>query len=362
MDGDDLYRVVEAYESLGIHRAGTAVDRATFDWYERHLQSFGLTTGRSAVPFDRYDVESSLTADGVAIEHLPLFYEWIGSIETTSVDVVGVDPVGRGFHRPNAEAPVTGDGEAVALATAHPDGLLVASNREIGDRGGRPTVLIGSRDHPRLADAHDVTLRMNAHLAPATTENLIARNDRPGEPLLLTTPLSGWFQCSGERGTGAAVLLGLIERFADRPLLVLATGGHELGYFGVREWVAAGGEPVAAIAHIGASVACDEVTADGTRRLVSRRIARTDASGATADTMRAALEQANFHVVDETDSWGGEAEVLCDLGVPMLSVTGAGAEFHTPEDRTAHVTSAGSLALTRDAIGDALAALVSSLR
>ena len=53
MDGDDLYRVVEEYEALGIHRAGTPVDRATFDWYERHLEAVGLTTERSVVPFDR---------------------------------------------------------------------------------------------------------------------------------------------------------------------------------------------------------------------------------------------------------------------------------------------------------------------
>ena len=362
MDGDDLYRVVEEYEALGIHRAGTPVDRATFDWYARHLEAFGLTTERSAVPFDRYDADSTLTADGASIDHLPLFYEWTGSVDTTDVEVAEIDPAGHTFGRSTGDAPATGERDAAVLATAHPHGSLVASNREIGDRGGRPTVLVAGRDHRRLVDATEVRLRLDARLASATTENLIARNDVAGPPLLLTTPLSGWFQCSGERGTGAAVLLGLVERFADHPLLVLATGGHELGYFGVREWVAAGGEPVAAVAHIGASAACDELGDDGVRRLIATRVARTDAGGATADAMQSALQGANYRFLGATDTWVGESEVLCELGVPMLSVTGAGAEFHTPEDHTARVTSPGSLALTCDAIGDALDALVSSLR
>jgi len=362
MDGDDLYRVVEAYEALGIHRAGTAVDRATFDWYEARLQRLGLRTERVDVPFDRYDADSELTADGEPIDHLPLFYEWTGSIDTTGVRVDEVDPHGRAFHSSIFEATdVSGsDAEAVALATTHPNGALVASNRKIRPRNGLPTVLVAGRDHARLTTAAEVRLRMSARVAEATTENLIARNDVPGPPLLLTTPLSGWFRCSGERGTGAAVLLDLIERFAAHPLLVLATGGHELDYFGVREWVTAGPEPVAAIAHIGASVACDEATPDGGRRLIDRRIARTGATGALADRMEAALATANYRFLSGVDEWSGESEVLCDLGVPMLSVTGAGIEFHTPEDVTAHVTSPRSLKLASDAIGTAFHTLISS--
>lgn len=363
MDGGGLYRVVEEYEALGIHRAGTTVDRATFDWYESHLQRLGLRTERVDVPFGRYDFDSELTADHEPVKHLPLFYEWTGSVDTTDVHLAEVDPVAGRFYSSHYEATefLAQSGAAAAvLATTHPGGSLVASNRTIVDRGGLPTVLVAGRDHARLAAAHEVRLRMNAHIVEATTENLIARNDVPGTPLLLTTPLSGWFRCSGERGTGAAVLLDLIERFSAHPLLVVATGGHELDYVGVRAWVADGPEPVAAIAHIGASVGCDEPTTDGDRRLIAQRIARTDAEGPTADTMGAALATANYRFIAGADDWSGESEVLCELGVPMLSVTGAGVEFHTPEDTTGQVTSPTSLALASRAIGDALDSLISS--
>ena len=364
MDGDALYAVVEEYERLGIHRAGTEVDRATVDWYEQHLQALGLSTERSAVPFDRYLYESELTADDEPVEHLPLFYEWTGSIDTTDVGIVDLGDEQRRFGSSDFEATelVAATGAAAGvMATVNSKGSLKAANRVIRDRDGLPTVLIAGRDLERVRGATEVRLRMDAALSAATTENLVARNDVPGVPLLLTTPLSGWFQCSGERGTGAAVLLALIERFASHPLLVLATGGHELDYFGVREWVAAGPEPVAAIVHVGASVGCDELVDDGTRRPIRTRIARTDAHGTTADAMEAVLATVNYRFMGATDSWGGESEVLCDLGVPMLSVTGAGADFHTPEDITADVTSPGTMQSVSDAIAEAFAALIRSV-
>ena len=77
----------------------------------------------------------------------------------------------------------------------------------------------------RLNTADTVRLRLDAWTEPAII-NLEARNGL--EAVLITTPLTGWFGCAGEQGTGVAVLLDLVERFADRPLLVLATGGHEL--------------------------------------------------------------------------------------------------------------------------------------
>lgn len=364
MDGVALHRLVEEYEALGIHRAGTAVDRATVDWCEGHLRSLGLRTERSSVPFDRYDTDSELTADGHPIDHLPLAYEWTGSIDTDDVVVFEVD-IGHGGHTDAVddaarEARVGGSTAAV-LATRHPDGSLVAANRTIGDRGGIPTVLVAGRDHDRLRAARSVRLRMHARRQPATTENLTARNDVDGIPLLLTTPLTGWFRCSGERGTGIAVLLDLVERFADHPLLVLATGAHELDYLGVRRWVADGAEQVAAIAHIGASVGCDAVDGSGERHLVETRIARTDVGGAPAQAMGAALATANYRFVASASSWGGESEVLCDLGAPMLSVTGAGAAFHTPEDVTADVTSPASLATAGRAIADAFDTLLETL-
>ena len=359
MNGAELYRLVEQYHTLGIHRAGTAVDHRTVDWYADELGRRGITAEREAVPFERYVTDSELTADGEPIDHLPFFYEWVGEIDTTDVAVTMVD-AGYGGYDDQLDAAVAGAGAsghaAHVFATDHPDGALVAVNRAPHLHGGRPTVLVAGRDHARVAAASEVHLRMRARIEPGETINLVGRNDVVGAPVLVTTPLTGWFGCAGERGTGAVVMLDLIERFADTPLLVLATGGHELDYLGVRRWVEAGGADVRGIVHVGASVAVDAPTDDGARALVGTRIVRTDLDGDDASRIGDAVTQAGFAYLPATPDWSGESEVLCALDCPMLSMTGMGIDFHTPDDTPARATSAPSLAIVADAIADAVAA------
>jgi hypothetical protein len=353
MDGHELYALVERYHGLGVHRAGTDIDVATSDWYESELEHRDLVVERDLVAFDRYDWSSTLTADGQPIDHVPFFYEWTGEIDTTDVRLVTADAHAGGRDGDLDDA-LDAD-RAVVIATEHPDGSLVAVNREPHDHGGGPTVLVAGRDGDRLDRADQVRLTMRAALEPATTTNLVARTrHRRGAPLLITTPLTGWFGCAGERGTGAAVLLDLVERFADRHLLVIATGGHELDYLGVRSWVPRCDEPIRAIVHVGASVAVDQPTESGERELIASRLAMTDLAGPAADRIGAALEPASFIFRPDTDGWLGESEVFCALGVPMLSFTGSGVDFHTPDDTPERATSPDALATVAAAIAHAV--------
>ncbi len=363
MDGDGLLALVEHYHGLGVHRAGTTVDQTTNDWYADELAQRGLAVERQPVPFDRYVFESALTADGQPIDHLPLFYEWTGAIDTTDVEIVLAD-AHAGGRDDDLDDALEHRRAALVVATEHDGGSLVAVNRKPHDHDGHPTVLIAGRDHARVAAADTVHLRLDAAIEPGTTTNLVASTAGvdPDDAILLTTPLTGWFGCAGERGTGIAVLLDLVERLRDRPIVVLATGAHELDYLGVRRWVATAGVRPRAIVHVGASVAVDAPGADGVRRLVPTRLAMTDRAGETADTIVRALEPAAFHVRTDTDRWLGESEVFCELGVPMLSFTGSGIDFHTPEDTPARATSASSLATVAAAIGEATGILDRSTR
>ena len=354
MDGRTLYEIVERYHDFGVHRAGTANDQATAAWYTDELEARGLTVEALPVAFDRYVASSTLTADGEAVDHLPLFYEWTGQIETTDVGVVAAD-AHAGGRDGDLDHALHASAAATVIATEHPEGSLVAVNREPHDHAGGPTLLIAGADFDRAHAAKEVRVSVSATLEPATTTNLVGRNggsDRA--PLLLTTPLTGWFGCAGERGTGAAVLLDLVERFTDQPLLVLATGGHELDYLGVRTWVPTVAEPIGAIAHIGASVAVDAPADDGSRQLIPTRLAMTDQRGAVAAAIERALAPAAFTYRPETSGWLGESEVFCDLEVPMISFTGSGIDFHTPEDTPERSTSPDALATTAAAIGDAV--------
>ncbi len=66
--------------------------------------------------------------------------------------------------------------------------------------------------------------------------NVIARVERGTKPIVVSTPLSGWYDSAGERGGGVALWLDLV-RWAAKPerkasYLFNATSGHEIGHMG----------------------------------------------------------------------------------------------------------------------------------
>lgn len=356
VDGAALYGLVEAYADFGWHRTGSEVDNQTAAWIADALRRLGLDVAMTPVPFDRWTGSSSVNVDGVDIEHLAVPYEFTGSVDTTDVHVAEIDPNWggdpAGLAGPVAEARACG-ADAVVLATTHPEGALVASNRDLTlERSGFPTVLVAGREFNRCA-AGDVRLRVDGELTAGNTTNVIGHNAVAGEPLVLTTPLTGWFGCAGERGTGIAVLLHLVDALADLPLLVVATGGHELTWFGADVWVDTAPPPAAAIVHVGASVAVVEPGTGSERALAATRLARTSVSSADAPAMASTLAPARLDLQYDSSSWKGEAQTFCRLGLPLLSFAGAGRDFHCPEDTPERATTPQALATVATAIAEA---------
>lgn len=348
-----MLRRVEDYAALGLHRTGGAADAATVDWMAAALEAAGCTVERRPAPYPGWTGHSELSVDGHDLEHLLVPHGWSGSVDTDDVITGSFDPR-RGGHSVILDEAVDAhspDGRPIILATEHPSGELVGVNRhDLGVKWNHPVVLCAGRDATRLQQGSvRLTAEGRAHDAVAT--NLVARNRVDGPPLVLTTPLNGWFGCAGERGTGIAVLLELVERLADLPLLVLATTGHELGYFGVEAlmpWLQI--QRLAAVFHIGASVAALAPTGDdGVEQLASARIACISAPAPTATPVAEALTAAELTLHTDTDRWLGEATVLSAVSVPLLSVTGAGVDFHTPADTPERATSASALAKVADA-------------
>ena len=320
--GEDLYGIVCDYAALGHHRSGTDRGWATVEWFADLVSDLGGVT-TAAVEFERYDASSELTADGRPIAHLALYYEFTGEIDTLDVAVRRLDPQSGGYPGV-ADALIDetkrAGHEALVIATDHPGGDLVAINRDLAaPASGLPTVLVAGRHYDALASS-TVRLRLDARLVPGRTANVEVSNDRPGRPLVLTTPLHGWFGAAGERGTGIAVLRHVAERLADRPLVVVATGGHELGYLGAFRWVERCvercSEPPACVVHLGASVAVESVAADGSRRLIESRIGMTNLRQAAARPVADALGGAGIGLRYDVDSWLGEGRGVERAGGP----------------------------------------------
>lgn len=345
--GARLYATVQEYAALGAHhRTGTAEDGRTLDWFEDRVRALGATTERQPWSFDRYDAEWSVTVDGAEVAALPLFYEGTGTIDSASPLVAAVGAVAAGTL-PGWAAIVAGaraKGAPVAVvATTGASGGLVAPNRSPAEPGsGLPALLVAGDLAGRLPTA-SVRARLAARIVAGRTGNVVGRIG-PGpdrDRLVLTTPLSGWFRCAGERGTGIAVMLAVAERLAaeDVPLLINGNSGHELIDLGAHRF-AETKPPGRAIVHFGASVAAGSggrLTDDLTIR------ARIPGAGAGLADAFAPLGKAPVIIPDaeraRAESWVGEARVWCTLDRPLLSMAGRFPLFHTPEDLPERATS-----------------------
>ncbi len=348
------------YASLGHHRSGTDRDVATAEWFADLVGDLGTVT-TTVVEFERYDAQSELLVDGRLLDHLALYYEFVGDVDTTDVAVRRMDPHSGGFPRVADELideTKRAGYAALVIATEHPAGDLVAINRDLAALPSElPTLLVASRHYDALATA-SVRVRLNARLVGGRTANIKVSNDQPGGQIMLTTPLNGWFGAAGERGTGIAILRHVAEQLSGSgwPVTIVATGGHELGFLGAHAWVDRCIEPPACVAHLGASLAVEVPASDGSRRLIDSRIAMTTLDEAKARAVAAALRDAGIGLRCQVDSWLGEGEAWSRLGVPVLSTTGAGRDFHCPSDTPERATSPRALARVADATHRAVAA------
>jgi hypothetical protein len=352
--GADMFGVVRAYADLGDHRTGSQVDHRTARWMAGLLTDRGFAVEHIELPFDRWVSTSSVTIGDSEVEHLALAYEWTGHVDTTDVAVVPFEPRLGGFpaavDEPIRQAQADGAAAAV-LVTEHPHGSLVAVNRVMNaPTSNLPVVLAAGRDLDHLLN-NEVRVTMSARIERGLTSNLVARNGAAAdeERLLLTTPLNGWFRCAGERGTGIAVLLDLLDRLGDRPLAVAATGGHELGCFGAHRIVDADELRPGAVFHVGASVAVENRTG----QLVGTRLALSNLDAERAGPVAEALSAVGLDLTPEAEHWVGEGEAWRRLGCPLVSTIGAGSDFHTPHDVPHRVTSPATLVRVADAYAEA---------
>lgn len=337
--GDDLYRLVEEYAALGDHRTGTAVDAATLEWFSGRLRGIGAVVTHVPYEFPRYDVRWRLLVDGEEVPSLPLFYEGTGRVRTGDAAVarlpVRADGVAEGLDA-NIEAARRDGRPALVVATAAPSGRLVVANRAPGVASGLPTICVAGAEAERLTSGA-LELDLDAEVVPGRSANVVGRlgPERATAPVLVTTPLSGWFRCAGERGTGIAIALSLAQRLAEtRPVVVLGTTGHELDFLGLRRHLAGVAERPAAVIHLGASAAARGE--DGALSTSVRVVAASpglDAAAAAAAMRPVGRAYQGVTAAPSTfPGWRGEAALWAPYDLPLLSVSGASPYFHTPDD------------------------------
>jgi hypothetical protein len=78
-------------------------------------------------------------------------------------------------------------------------------------------------------------LQINGKLTKTNGYNVVAQKPVVHKAIVISTPLNGWFHCGAERGPRIALWLRIAARLeqSERPVLLLGTGRHEAGHFGM---------------------------------------------------------------------------------------------------------------------------------
>jgi len=367
--GAALYQLVTGYSQWPHHRTGTSEGRETVDWFEAQLRERGATTSRWSYGYDRYDWRVSVTADGRPIDGLPLFYEGVGELATDAPFVRPVTLTNNFDTSDLEQALAEAKGSDLRLAVfltfgrfgnLPPRPALIGVNVDPDKpSSGLPTVLVSGVHLDAMASG-TVTAAISAKRVADRSQNVIGRwGSGDGAPLVITTPLTGWFTCAGERGTGIAVALELARAFAaEMPVAVIATTGHELENYGIRQQLKAGlGFAPRAVIHIGASLAAGWFAPGSSAlQLFPGRLA--SANRPLEGDLLAALKAASFQPVPRFFGEAKEWTAHLPEATPLLSFAGSFPLFHTPQDTPEAATSPALLQTVFVAVRDAVKAVL----
>jgi hypothetical protein len=399
--GQRLYADVERYASFGIHRYGTDGDKLTTDWIADEMRKAGL-----AVEFQNFSLgkqyfvdRADVTIGAEKIDALPFW--WIPEDKpsfTLTAPLAPDDGDASGkivaLHLPYDRTAYLADTHKQAIASAakrNPAAIVLTIDNPGEDifvynvaqddpPWPMPVVVVAANRRALLAQAQADGKPLTISVAGKYGKDVAGRNvvgklDRGAqETIVVSTPMTGWFTCACERGSGIAAFLALARTVgATQPnvnVVFVATAGHEVGHGGMEIFLHADPPPpehTLAWIHIGASVACYEFAknADGKwateKKLELRRLLTSSAS--TAALTDAAFKGQPFNrMVTSDKAPPGELREVWGAKYPnFLGIAAGHRFFHNPTDSVA-VTGPEILEPVARALAAAVATLAAKQR
>ena len=252
-----LEQRLAAFEAFGWHWTGSSVQQASAEWLAREAGNLGMRCEIQTFSFQRTQVDScSLKDDENHVVGLPLFNH-ANTPEAGLSGVIAVPPAAGDIALltlpPQARVE---EALAVALASA-PKGsayraaVVVTTGALPGlaplDMVMRPMPLpvieVSSEAlgwiNQAVAAQHPVTMLSRVTQIDGIGRNVVAVHageDVQAAPLVVSTGMSGWGPCTGERGGPLSIWLqicaGLSVARPQRGVVMLAADGEELGGLG----------------------------------------------------------------------------------------------------------------------------------
>jgi len=352
--------LIKSYAGFGAHRTGSIVDQQTTVWLSDLLTDCGAIVRAQPFSFRQYNFSLEAETSGAHLQALPLFYEWAGHIATEKIVRyylnTQTDEALLNYQLRNITTRKCPANHCKLIVTRSQTGTLTAINRIPKISNGQPTILIGECDADTITN--DLQLKLTANTSLGNSHNVIAEfGKNTGNPFVITTPMTGWFSCAGERGTGIALVPELAE-FASQfaPVQVIICAGHELGYWG--GWHAAQRfhRKPRAILHIGSCVA--NTGAESSVHPHSALTLTTNLNSSFRNELNRATHKLNVSSIqfptnpEKRYEWVGESKCWAHLKAPMISLAGESPLFHSPLDFPDRAT-------TESLLGEAFEALKS---
>ncbi len=375
LDGKRLYADVERYASFGIHRYGTEADRLTTDWIADEMRKAGLAVEFQSFALGRqYFVDKAdVTIGAEKIDALPFW--WIPEDKasfalTAPLAADDGDASGKivALHLPYDRTAYLADTHKQAIASAakrNPAAIILTIDNPGEDifvynvaqddpPWPVPVVVVAANKRALLAQAQSDRAPIDITVSGSYSKNVAGRNvvaklnRGAAETIVVSTPMTGWFTCACERGSGIAVFLALARTVGvTQPnvnVVFVATAGHEVGHGGMEIFLHANPPPpehTLAWIHIGASVACYDFVRNADRKWVTekkldlRRLLTSSVS--TASLTDAAFKGQPFNRAVTTDKAppGELREVWGAKYQNFFGIAAGHRFFHNPTDSVA---------------------------
>lgn len=373
--------ILDRYGRLGDKRVGGAGDQAVGTWLSDELAEFGYrvtTEGFMATWSDPGDALLTWPGGSAPLISHPgsPAGRVVGPMSRRLAELTDSGPAGTitvldlphgrwssaldGRIQDQVRFAVDRGAKAVVLVTHGPSGLAIPLNTgPTGDDFPVPVAILSPREAVALPScgSAEAMFRVERHDEPREVFNVVGRIARGADrTLVLSTPRSGWSICAGERGSGLASWLLLVEdaahAFPGVDVLALCTTAHERGYAGMGEHLAREPTPVDRAAlwvHIGANAATRDwrEVPGGLTPLASADPQRFLAvSPALLPAARAAFAGSPGLEVphDVYQGAGGELADIAAAGYgPVVGVFGAHRFHHTEADDLSCVSAALSI-------------------
>src|SRR6187402_80976 len=270
-NGNQLFSTVQKFVSLGEHRTGTPTDLATSDWLGKELTSYGYDVKYLEFPIRQFFPEKIYLSSGTdVIKAFPLW--WVNEkinrdVTGTLVDVNKTKVLNKSnialIHLPlkqqRANPKIYIDSiinlgvKGIVAITDNPSGEIEAYNTNKDQEPWKaPIILIAPKDSAKalafVKSGKPVNLAINGTFKDVKGRNVYGTIGNGDKYIVISTPISGWFTCGGERGSGIAVWLALAKWAASEKskytFVFTGNSGHEHAFKGAHEFLERNAPPV----------------------------------------------------------------------------------------------------------------------